>query len=242
MNSKKIIEIENILIENYTKIQMPVLVYGNNVDLLNLMSERVANYIYKDNCADFLFSSCNKDLSIREIENFLNKTPMYDNTKLLVLQSAHKWTDKNFSSLLKILEDMLPFNRIIITSSSKMPPTIMSRCLSFYAYTPILKDSEIIKCILEKDFILLKQKLNESEEGIDVKLDSVFLWVKEYIYSKIKLFVGDQKSNSADYIYYLLNVWDNFEKTYKWYKKGVMSLKQATEIMLQTLKNCFQEK
>lgn len=102
---------------------------------------------------------------IKEIFDNINYLPIYTRYKIYIIDEVHMLSRYSFNFLLKILEEPPKHIKFILatTEISKIPDTILSRCISFYLKS--LNEKNIIKRI---NYILYKEKIKFNDNIIKI--------------------------------------------------------------------------
>ena len=118
----------------------------------------------------FLLDDLNSELSIK-IENvkktlsFLNRSTLYSNIKIILIDNAEYLNISSSNALLKALEEPSPntFFFLIHNSSSKILNTIKSRCISFrFNFNNLEKKNILLEIIKRNNFDFVINNLDEN--------------------------------------------------------------------------------
>ncbi len=209
----KIDEFIKFYTSNYKKINLPVFIHSSNLDLVNKCCDTIlSKFAISDTIVADLSSI--SDLNESGLLNFINTTPLYESSKLIVLKNAQKWTTYIKSALLKTLEDYPSYNKFIITSNINLDLTVISRCM----YIRILGNHNN-----ENKSINLLSHSNKNIFEID---DPSILFESCKNYLK-----NSYQSNDFDFLDSVVTLWDKVNETYTWFKKGEISLQNCIQIM-----------
>ncbi len=102
---------------------------------------------------------------IKEILDNINYLPISMRYKIYIIDEIHMLSRYSFNFLLKILEEPPKHIKFILatTEISKIPDTILSRCISFY-----LKSLSIKSIIKRINYILYKEKIKLNDNVIKI--------------------------------------------------------------------------
>ncbi|USO00779.1 MAG: hypothetical protein H6845_00400 [Alphaproteobacteria bacterium] len=194
-------------LSNCSKLTLPVLLYGKEINSINEVVEQCVYSHFPD-----LEISTNDFTSVEDIGHvisFLMTTPIYHKYKFIILKNAQKWSRNIFSSLLKSLEDYPEYNKIIITSNSMLEMSIVSRCYKWYISPS--SDMNVPTTNLVTDVK-------------NMSINQLFVYVKQNM-------VRAMQSNNFILLDYIGKLWDKVNEVYTWYRKGEESSDTATQII-----------
>ncbi|QEK37805.1 hypothetical protein FZC35_00140 [Candidatus Cytomitobacter indipagum] len=183
---------------------LPAFVYGSEVGFINEVCKELFDEF---NIAEKIQLDLSSISEVRDLIGFLNATPIYGKQKLVLLNDAQKWSNGVKSALLKSLEEHPSYNKIIITSSSILDLTIMSRCYKIH---------------ISSD--LLSKTCNIDEVSRIEDPNVLFACMKDYL-EKIIL------CNNFNLLAYAEDLWDKVNETYSWFRKGEISSQNCIQIM-----------
>ncbi len=212
----KIEDFTKFFVENYPNLQLPLFIYGADLSAINESCNKIlSNFTTTDVLSVDLNSIT--ELHNSNLMNFINTTPLYEKNKFILLENAQKWSQYVKSALLKTLEEAPSYNKILITSTSHLDLTIMSRCMKIH----ITKNSSN----LANNVIDLEElrKIINNETSPDILFESY----KAYFITQFS------KNSIKDFYFldYVEKLWDKVNETYSWFRKGELSLQSCTQIM-----------
>ncbi|QEK38380.1 hypothetical protein [Candidatus Cytomitobacter primus] len=193
----------------FESITMPLFIYGADI---NVIHETCDQLFQNHNISERIQLELESISEIKTLINFLNSTPIYSNRKMILLKNAQKWSKNVKSALLKSLEEYPQYNQIIITSTSILDLTIMSRCYKFH----IQNTSDTDKISIES--ITIQNIMSISDPTV------LFLFVKQHLYKVIE-------NHNIQLLAYVENLWDKVNETYGWFRKGEIASQNCIQIM-----------
>ena len=130
---------------------------------------------------------------IRSLKNYLNKTPINNNKRFIILDDVETLNINSLNALLRLIEEPSDSNFFILINnkSRKILDTIKSRCLEIKI---ILNDNEINK--------ITSSLIDYFKQNITIKNDGIKASPGNYI--KYNYFLDDKKINIEDE--YIINV------------------------------------
>ena len=139
---------------------------------------------------------------IRSLKNYLNKTPINNNKRFIILDDVETFNINSLNALLRLIEEPSDSNFFILINnkSRKILDTIKSRCLEIKI---ILNDNETNK--------ITSSLIDYFKQNITIKNDSIKASPGNFI--KYNYFLDDKKINIEDE--YIINV----NKILNYYKK-----------------------
>lgn len=201
---------DNLKTKLHEEFGMPLFIYGSDIDFIN---NTCCEFFDEFNVVEKIKSELNSVNEVRDLIVFLNATPIYAQTKLVLLTNAQKWSKNVKSALLKNLEEYPDYNKIMITSSALLDLTIMSRCYSMH----VVSDASYKLCD-ERD-------IREVEDP-----HVLFVWAKNLLERLMR-------NEDMKLLVYVEDLWDKTNETYAWFRKGEISLQNCTQIMSGLIKD-----
>ena len=130
---------------------------------------------------------------IRSLKNYLNKTPINNNKRFIILDDVETLNINSLNALLRLIEEPSDSNFFILINNKtrKILDTIKSRCLEIKI---ILNDNEINK--------ITSSLIDYYKQNIKIKNDGIKASPGNYI--KYNYFLDDKKINIEDE--YIINV------------------------------------
>ncbi len=200
----------------------PILVYGD-FSVYNILPDEC-------NSIDVLITELVKSQDLATSLNFLSTTPFLSKNKYLILINAHKWPKEMSVHLLKILEDIPKYCKIIIFSASQLSKTIESRCY-------ILRKKTDTKQNQANEEISLLSKLFSSDQlnwiKIEKHCEKFAFETYPYLFQYIsKSLISQLQTLEYESICFSYNLWHKLIEIRKWYYSTKITSAEAVSLTI----------